>query len=322
MKTSNLIKVRGIGILTALFLCSATQAETVDKIIAKVGTEVITQSDFNTAMQTKKISLLQQYGAKDGAELFSKYRVNALEEIVLQKILDTEIQREKITITDDVIEREYEDRLRQMHLTGPDFVLQLAASGLSLAEFKKNLRRELGQREFVAKKIAPLINISDVDLKKEYDSNLSQFQTYDKFRFIEAYLPTEKFANTSNLMQAAQSVREAIAQDKNTAAVIKQYSFGAYADRGGDSGLIEASTLRAEIRQVLENLKPGETSQVLTTDQGVFIFKLLARADPKPLPFSAVSNQLRSQLTDKRVQLKLRKYLLNVKDETYVEIIQ
>jgi hypothetical protein len=69
-------------------------------------------------------------------------------------------------------------------------------------------------------------------------------------------------------------------------------------------------------------LKNGETSQLYPTNQGVYFFKLIAKTDLKPVPFNLASNRVRSQISSKRVQSELKKYLLAIKDQTYVEILQ
>lgn len=47
-------------------------AEMVDKIVAKVGSEVITQSDMSQAMARQKKMLLQRFGKKKGNGRVSK----------------------------------------------------------------------------------------------------------------------------------------------------------------------------------------------------------------------------------------------------------
>jgi peptidyl-prolyl cis-trans isomerase SurA len=306
-----------------IFCVSAAQAETIDKIVAKVGGEVITMSELNEAMQAKKVSLIETYGAKEGLARFDQFKANALDEMVLQKILENEIKRAGITVDEDSVERDFRDRIKSSGLSEPQFVGQLAQYGLSMQDYKENLKREIARHRFIEKKIMPGVNISDYDLQKEYEAHRNEFQAFNKFHFLEAFLTPDHFSTQEELLKVAKDIRASFASGKNASALIKQYSSGAFSAKGGDSGVVEASTLRPEIRTMLMQLKPGETSQLIPLgNTGVFIFKLLERSDPQPLPFNAVSTQLRSMYGDKVVQDELKKYLMGVKDQTYVEVLK
>jgi len=59
---------------------------------------------------------------------------------------------------------------------------------------------------------------------------------------------------------------------------------------------------------------------MLPTGGGIFIFRMLDKTDPAPVPFNEVANALRSRLGDKFVLHELKRYLMNVKDQTFVEL--
>lgn len=323
MKTrSFLLITHWVTAWIALCAASPVRAETVDKIIAKVGEEAIMQSDLNRTIQAKKVSLVQNYGEKEGAALFSKYRANALEEMVLEKILESEIREEKIQVGAGEVDGEYRERVRSSGLSEPDFAANLAKFGLSLPAYKESLKRELEQRRFVEKKIMPNVSVSDYDLQKEYEKNAGKYQVFSKFRFLEAYLTQDTFPSREELMKTAQTIHDAMVKKAPVSELVKKYSSGAFKDKGGDSGLVDAESLRPEIKSALASLKPGETAPPFQLGNGLYLCKLISATEPKPLPFNQVSGAIRARFGDRAVQQELRKYLLSVKDQTYVEIMK
>ena len=84
---------------------------------------------------------------------------------------------------------------------------------------------------------------------------------------------------------------------------------------------MESSSLRPEVLSILDSLKNGETSEQLTFPGGILVFKLISKAEPQPLPFNQVVNQVRMRYFESIVDSELKKYLLSVKDKTYVEIL-
>lgn len=308
--------------LFLLLNTGALRAETVDRIVAKVGSEVITLSDVTRAIAEQRQFLKDTVEpAKIESEL-AKFKANVVEEMILQEILQSEIKKEKISASMTEVDADYAARLRQFGLTPQQMEEKLRADGLSVASYKDSIKKQIERRNFIQKKIAPNIVISDLELQKEYQANISQFQKYKKLRFIEVMLLGDKFSSADELKKTAEEIGSRLKKGVSAADLIKKFSSGAFAANGGDSGLIEASSLRQEIQDVLQTLKPGGLSPVLSTGSGLFIFKLVARADPEPIPYSKVSGILRARLGDKLVEKELRHYLLGVRERTYVEIIK
>lgn len=310
-------------VFCAFLLSAPIGAETVDRIVAKVGTDVITLSDV-----TRAIAEQRQYLRDTGAEAkrieaeMVRFKTNVVEEMILQKILESEIKREKISALPSEVDQEYKGRLRQFGVTDVQMANKLAQDGLSVSEYKESLRRQIEKRSFIQKKISPNLNISDFDVQKEYQAQIAKFQTFQKVRFIEVVLLKDKFPNPDELKKMAGEILNRFKKGQSASDLIKANSSGAFATSGGDSGVVDATTLREEIQDVLNSLKPGEVSPVLTTGSGIFIFKLVSHSDPKPIPYNKVSTLIRNQVGDKMVQKELRKYLLGVRERTYVEIIK
>lgn len=298
------------------------RAETIDKIVAKVGSEVITLSDISQAIAEKRAYLYSLDNKEKASTDFEKFKNDILNEMILDIILRAEIVKEAITMTDAAVDEEFNNRLKQSGLSAVVFANKLAAQGFSILAYKKKLKEEMEKQAFIQKKIMPHLSVSDYDLQQEYEKSISKFQVYNKLHFIEVYLTPAKFATSEELFSMARTIREKMVKGQNVTDLIKNFSSGAFAQKGGDSGDIKGSDIRSEIQETLSQLKPGETSQLFPSSEGVFIFKLITKADPQPIPFNKVASLLRMRYGEKMILQDLKKYLLAVKDETYVEILK
>jgi peptidyl-prolyl cis-trans isomerase SurA len=304
------------------FWAQPVSAETVDRIVAKVGTDVITLSDVSHAISEQRQYLKDTQGGKNTDTELARFKANIVEELILQKILEAEIKREKISVGLMEVDSEFKARLRQFGFTEEQMRSKLSADGLSVQDYKDSLRKQLEKRSFIQKKIAPHIDVSDFDVQKEYQANISKFQQWRQVRFMEVVLMKTKFASDEELKKVAMDIMARLKSGNGAAELIKKYSDGAFAASGGDSGVVETSTLRTEIVDVLNSLKPGEVSPALATSTGIFMFKLVSHASPEPMPYNKVSGMLRGQVVDRTVEKALRKYLLGVRETTYVEVVK
>lgn len=295
-------------------------AETVDRIVAKVGTQVITQSDVSKALAEQKTYLEEMLGPQKAPAELEKFKRNVVDEMIMERLLESEIKKDGVSVGTTEVDGEFQTRLRQYQLTETQLKEKLAREGLTLESYRNSIKKQLEKRAFIQKKIAPTISISEYDVQKEYEKNIAKYQTYQKVRFTEVFLTAEKFADGQEMLKIAQDIQARLKKGGAVGDLIKKYSSGAFAKTGGDSGVINASDLRQEIQDVLAALPLGGVSQVLSTNAGVFIFKLISHSDPKPMPYSRVATHIRAAQADRLVAEGLRKYLLGVRERTYVEI--
>ncbi|MBI4373634.1 MAG: SurA N-terminal domain-containing protein [Deltaproteobacteria bacterium] len=98
-------------------------AETVDRIVAVVGTEIVTLSDLRRQKST---------GKKE-----------ALNELIRAKILDSEIERLQISVSDDDMAQAIREVLYRNRLSLEQFKKELGKEGQGFERYKEGLRGEL-----------------------------------------------------------------------------------------------------------------------------------------------------------------------------------
>lgn len=310
-----------IILLLSFIIIPNAFAETIDKIVAKVGTEVITLSDVNQEKTKQKAFLVETLGKQEGLNKYNKIRLSILDEMILNLLLKEEIKKTGIAATDQEVQQYFNNNLKRSGKNEKDFIESLAQKKLSLADFKQLLRFEIERQKYVQKVIMPKISITDYDLKQEYEKNKHIYQTYTKLHFIETFLTIDSFASEQELVNMVKKIHNTLKAGGNASALIKKHSSGAFAKKGGDSGLVEGSGLRPEIQNILNSLKNGQTSEPVSVQSGVFIFKLLSKEAPQPLPLNQVVSEVRMSYAEKAMEKELKQHLLNVKDMTYVEIL-
>jgi peptidyl-prolyl cis-trans isomerase SurA len=308
-------------LLLSFFIIPNAPAETIDKIVAKVGTEVITLSDVNQEKIKQRVFLIETLGNQEGLKKYNKIKLSILDEMILNTLLKEEINKAGIASTDQEEQQLFNNYLKRSGKNEKEFIESLAKKKLSVTSFKQLIRFEIERQKYIQKTIMPKISITDYDLKQEYETNKNRYQTYTKLRFIETYLTNDSFSSEQELVAMAKKIHRTLKAGGNASPLIKKHSSGAFAKKGGDSGLVEGSSLRPEIQNILNSLKKGQTSEPVSVQSGVFIFKLLSKAAPQALPLNMVINDVRMSYAEKAMEKELKKHLLNIKDMTYVEIL-
>jgi parvulin-like peptidyl-prolyl isomerase len=84
-------------------------------------------------------------------------------------------------------------------------------------------------------------------------------------------------------------------------------------------GPLSANDVSADLRAILDQMKPGDITQPIRTSTGYQILKLEARAETKTMPFDEAREQISNRVfTDKR-QIEYDKYLEKLRAQAIIE---
>lgn len=313
-----------VALISFSWTAGATAGDnTVDRILAKVGSDIITVSDTIDALRARKTLLELEFGPKVGKQKAQVFQKDLLNELILETVLKQAIVNEGIQVSDQDVEQEYQIRLQRSGMSERTLIQKLQNGNVSLGQYKEDIRFKLGKQRFVQDTIFPKIQISDKDLQDAYDKEKWKYKTYGKFRFTEVMLVRQTFGSEAEWKAMAKKIQQGLkSSSASTKALIKKHSSGAFKDTSGDSGIMAANEVNPQIKSLLDNLKQGETSQLFNMGDAIFIFKVTKKAEPMPLPYSQVANLIRMQLADSAIEKELRNYLMAMKDQTYVEIVK
>ncbi len=126
-------------------------AELVDRIVAIVGTEVITLSDLQAAPRS---------GKKD-----------PLNGLIREKILKIETERTGIEVTSDDLARGIAEVLRRNRISIDQLKEEMARQGKTFEQYKEELRREIRRMKFMGQVIVPRIRVSEEEIQKGLGKN-------------------------------------------------------------------------------------------------------------------------------------------------------
>ena len=76
------------------------------------------------------------------------------------------------------------------------------------------------------------------------------------------------------------------------------------------------------IESALAQLGPGEISPIVETAYGLNLFQLIDRFDPSTIRLEDVQEQLRFELQDMKSGPELEKWLVELRETQYIEIVE
>ncbi|MDI6809567.1 MAG: peptidylprolyl isomerase [Candidatus Eisenbacteria bacterium] len=117
------------------------------------------------------------------------------------------------------------------------------------------------------------------------------------------------------------SLRKRMADGEDFAALAKKYSDEKEtAEKGGDIGFVDVSTVPDEIREAVAPLLVGEVSEPIEDDHGYHLFQVKDRTEERDFIYSEMKDELREMLSQEKMKEGYDKWVAGIKKKAYIEI--
>ena len=276
--------VRSIVLLLASlagFAAQPSYAATVepieaDRIVAVVGTDVITYVD----LRTRLASALKQL-QKQGTPLPPQ---DVLERQMLERLI---MDRAQLQYAKDSGMRVDDTQLDQAigriaagnKMTVPQFRAALEKDGVQYASFREEIRNEMIAVRLREREVDSKLIISEGEIDN-YLANQAATGSGEEYQLAHILLRAPESASPEQLQKLRQRGEQALKRaqaGENFAELTAAFSDAPDALQGGDLGFRPLSRLPSLYSEVAGRLQAGEVSELLRSSAGFHIVKLVAK---------------------------------------------
>ena len=251
------------------------QPQSIDKIVAIVGDKAILLSEI----ESQAMQMEQQETSKD-----SNLRCNILEDIIIQKLLLNQAEKDSVVVSDAQVDGELSKKIRY-------FVSQIgsiekleAYLGKSIVQIKDDFRDRIRDQLVVQQmqgKIAGDVKVSPAEVRAYFESIPT-----DSIPFIESEIqvaqilkkPPVNQAERERVRKELQDIRQKIVDGRSFASMAAFYSEDVVsAAKGGELGFVGRGDLVPEFEAAAFALKGKDISDIIETMYGFHIIQLIER---------------------------------------------
>ena len=288
-------------------------------VLARVNGEEVTKVDFDRLITNMEASARQSVPAERRDEIFRK----ALEELVTYKVLSQETRARKIAVTD----QEVESTIKQMRSQLPneqEFKKALATRGVTLEKLKSDTRVDISINKMMEAEAATLPAPGDVQVREFYDKNPDKFKQDEACRASHILFKVDETADAATKKKTkdqAESVLKQARAGADFAELAKKYSADGSAQQGGDLNFFTKGQMVPAFDQAAFALKPGQISEIVTTQFGYHIIKVTERRPASSVPFEQVSVRIKEYLTEQQKQQKVEAFVESLKQKAKIEVL-
>lgn len=304
--------------LAALSAPPLDAAHVVERIIARVNTEIITQRQFEREKEKLHTQLAQEATGPEFEARFREESKNLLRDLIDQSLMVQKGKDDDINVDTDVIKRLDEMRKQYNLASLEDLQKDVEQQGIIWEDFKDQIKRQLLMREVIGREVGSRVMVSREDARKYYEAHKNEFKSAGMIHLDEILISNEKYPKPGEAKTRAEAALAEIKAGARFSTVCTKYSDGPNVDQGGDIGMMNAGGVAPAITEAVNKLEVNDTTDLIPTKNGYLILKLVERFSPGIPKFEEVEQRVDEALYNPRMQPKLREFLTQLRKDSYI----
>ena len=300
-----LVRLSGAALVGAglLALSASSRAEIIERVVAKVNGDIITQSEFEArqlaAVQSARIpsEQVEAYLRQNNARILQE----AVDDLLItQRAADLGIKLRPEYVLDVI------DGIKKENNIPDDAELkrQLRREGMSLDDLKRNIERSVLRRQVLSRELEQKATVTEAEARAEYEQHKSEYGKSASVHLQEIVV--------ADGAQAQDVVRRARGGEDFSSLARALSTAGSRAN-GGDLGQVNPGDMNPELAKIVGALPAGGVSDPIALENGFRIVRLVAKEDATVTPYEDLKEEITKRLTQQRMASVYEEYVVGLR---------
>lgn len=296
----------------------------IDGYAAKVNDRVITRGEVREAMAGVLPELYRNFQGAQLEEEWEKAYVKVRDEMVERVLIMEAFTAKGGQIPDqyvnDEIKREINDRFKGDKAL---FEQVLTEQKKTRAEYMTKVREQMAVGMMINQEVAARARITPEQVRNEYENNKEMYFIPEKVKYSVIVLNKGATPEDQAVkLDEAQKIRQRLIDGADFAETARESSEGSRAADGGEFPWMQPKDVRPELQETLKSLPAGELSEIIETDQQLYLVKLQARRQAGYKAFDEVRQDVKNALTAKERERLKKRWIDRLEKDNYIVIYE
>jgi peptidyl-prolyl cis-trans isomerase C len=187
----------------------------------------------------------------------------------------------------------------------------LSQGQLTLAELKQKTLQLLSIEKLFEQHVYPRVAVTEEELRDYYEARKDELAEPEQVRASQIVVKG---------VDEARRIQAQLKEGKKFADLARKYSLSADAKVGGDLGFFRRGVMPEKFDEVAFSLGVGQTSDVVETEYGFHLFKVVERRPARKKELNEVRKQIETKLLEEKRSRAQADYLKALKDRAQIQV--
>ena len=308
----------------AIALAAPLAADVVilEEIIVKVNGDIILRSEYERALEQNRREVLADAALTDAER---EQRLNDREKVVLRDMIDQRLLVQKgeelgINVEAQVLRQRDEIMRRNNIDTTDDFeAWVLERTGEPAEDLMDRMRENFLSQGVLGQEVSRRVIVTREEIEQFYDQYKDKYVRSEGVRLSQIFFALGEEAESKR--KQAEEVHGRVRRGEPFAEMARRFSEDeATKELGGDIGIYRRGMLRTEIEAAVFGQRQGFITEILEVPNGLLILRVDQNFREGLAELEEVQEEIRAELSAPRFEPEIRKYLDELRMESYIEI--
>ncbi|HEX3799380.1 MAG TPA: peptidylprolyl isomerase [Verrucomicrobiae bacterium] len=309
-----------LAVLAAGGVLSVRAAEIADSLNAVVNEVPITQQAVERISGTEEQYLFQQYNNQP--DILNKkvitLRQNASEFLINREVILHDFKT-SIKVPDSIIDDIVSEQIKKKYPDNIALTKQLQAQGTTLEELRQQFRDQFIVEQ-MRLKFVPEPIISPLKIEQYYTAHLADFKLEDQIKMRMIFLKKSSPEEDAATRKRAGEILSQIKGGASFEELARSYSEGSLRSDGGETGWEDLSVVNKTLAEAVNQLKPGQYSDVIEASEGFYLLLLEDRHAAHYKPLNEVRVAIEHTLSDQETERLQKQWIDRLRKKTFVQV--
>lgn len=301
----------------------AKPGRTLNAIVAVVNGEPITLVEVDREAEPA-VREAEKKAAVDPAAR-SSLRKKFREQLIERKLLDQKSRELDIRVSDEEVRQAIDDVRKQNRIPSQEaMTAALAAQGLTYEQYRLQMKEQLEKLRLVSMEVRSRVQVGETEMREYFEANRGRYSEEETFTARHIFFrisdkaPADEIKRT---MSTALLVLSEARGGKDFAELARSYSEDPAARKdGGLLGTFRKGDMMPELEQAIQEMKPGDVSELVHTQAGFHIIKLEERTAGRIKPFETVKGEIEETLYRKKSEERFSQWAKELRSRASIEL--
>lgn len=315
-------------LLLAIPLCLpmayAANQELLDRVVAVVNDEVITQAELDTFLRPLYAEYSQQLSGEELQKAIQEARQKLLNQMIEDKLVLQEAVQQGIEVKEEDVEKELAAFKKKMEKPG-ELELMLEKEGMTLNSLRERMRKQVLIRQVQDREIRSKVVVSPAEAEDFYKQNPTQFVTKERVQ-------ARSLTINKNSQSRAKGIPDEYARKKleklfgevkkggNFEEIIEKNSDDNNAQKKGLGDWIERGSMIEAVEEAIFKTPIGQFTGIVETPIGYHVFRIEAKEPAKQYSFEEAKDQINGYLFQQKSNQRFLVWVEELKKAAYISI--
>jgi peptidyl-prolyl cis-trans isomerase C len=289
--------------------------------VAEVNGKVIAYKDFERQLEIFKQQVMRGQAGQLPEALMERAKTQVVDQMIAEELLYQESVKQNFKLEQGFVDKELKS-LQGKFASNEQYQETLKRMQMTEDQLKVQIARQASIRKLIEKDVVSKISISKEDAQKYFESNTAKFHQPERVRAQHILIKVESGADDQKKTEALnklKGIKKRILAGDDFGKLAKDHSEGPSNVREGDLGYFTRGRMVKPFEDAAFKLAPNEVSDIVETQFGYHLIKVLDHQPDKDPTFEEVEPKIMATLRNEMIQQEMEPYLKKLRENAKIQ---